>query len=271
MKLKELNSKKIKKNTPCKTLFKLERRLNYKSLIIFTAISVFFIALTLALYPIMKERLSEAPSGMLGLQSIGSFFVMQVGQNWIMLGLILGSFLGYQLLAGNFRTNSNTLLYSQNLSRKQILSVKLSRLVINILIFNVICAVAGFIGISIIEFGEVNILNYLLYTFLITLMCLQIGIFMFGLTAIFLKRIAPFFSFALPILLLIFSSLALITEEVEFIKYISPSSIIEFSGTTNILTAGLGSINILSLVIWTVIPVVILVYGVMNFNKKDLV
>lgn len=273
MKLNELKKQQTKNTTPFGALFKLERKLNLKSLLLFTAICAWLIVITFAIYPIMKEQFSQLPNipaELLGLQDVNSYFTMQIGQNWILLALIIGSYLGYQLVAGNFRNGSSVFLYTQNLSRNQILGAKFLRMLINIVIFNVICAIVGFIGVSILEFGAVDILNYLIYTLLMILMSLQMGILMFGLTTIYLKKIAPFFSFALPILLMVFSSLSYISESVEFLKYLSPSSVMT-SLSSNILITGFNSVDFISLGVWTLIPLIVLISGIINFNKKDLI
>lgn len=273
MKLNELKKQQVKNVTPFGTLFKLERKLNFKSLLLFTGICAWLIIITIAIYPIMKDQLSQltdVPAELLGVQDVRAYFTMQIGQNWIMLALILGSYLGYQLVASNFRNGSSVLLYSQNLSRNQILGVKLLRMFINLLIFNIICAIVGFIGVSILDFGAVNVGNYLIYTLLMTIMSFQMGLLMFGLTTIYLKKIAPFFSFALPILLLVFSSLSLISSSVEFLKYISPSSIMT-SISNSILVSGFSNVDFISLAVWTVAPILVLIAGFVNFNKKDLI
>jgi ABC-type transport system involved in multi-copper enzyme maturation permease subunit len=263
------------KKQPKFPLYNLERKLNLTMLLIFAVITGILIFITLILYPQIKEGYSEL-SGMfensgidfaaiIGVENISSYFTMQSAQNWGMLAAVYAAVLGNKLVASNFKEGSSTYLYSLNMSRTKILNNKLLRLVINIVIFNIICAIFAVIALYIV--GEsFNLVNMLIYTLFSILVTLQIGVLTFALTAI-TNKISTFIAVLLPIALGIISSLALMSENLKFLKYFGPFETL-FS---NVLIDGFGAINYVIFALWTAIPVLTLIYSYIRFNKKDLI
>ncbi len=271
MKLNELKNK-VNKTSNFKTIYKLERKLNLKSLFVFTLISVALLVLVVGLYPVFETMLQnlDNPQFLLNNDLI-SYYNAQVSQQWILLPLIYAAYVGYNLVVNNFRSGSSVILYTQNLSREKIIGAKLLRLILNILILNIVSAAAGFVTLSIINFNAVNIVNFLIFTLMLTVVSLVMAFLMFGLSLIYLKKISPFISIALPIILIFVSSIGLMVETVDFLKYASPTSIIRAEGAGNVLVNGFSSVNLIALAIWGVISLVSLLAGYISFKRKDLI
>ena len=104
MKLSELKKEKKFKVSP---LYALERKNNLKALIIFSAVSAILVFITVAMFNLMEDalkmmegmfenspELKEQIAELIGSQNIATYFVLQAGQMWGLLGIIYAAFLG---------------------------------------------------------------------------------------------------------------------------------------------------------------------------------
>ena len=113
MKLNELKKEKKFKVSP---LYALERKNNLKALIIFSIIAAILVFITVAMFNLMEDalkmlegmfenspELKEQIAELIGSQNIATYFVLQAGQVWGLLGIIYAAFLGCKLNATSGR------------------------------------------------------------------------------------------------------------------------------------------------------------------------
>lgn len=280
MKLNELKKSKIKitNNNP---LFGVERKNNFMPLLVFALITAGLAILVLAVYPLIDTMLEELASAfppemqasiieVVGGGSFEDYFAMQMGQNWGLVSVIYGAYLGFHLVSYNFKGSSSTMLYSLNLSRGQIVRSKLLRLVLNSIWFNVIVGVIAVAGAYIMG-QQVDLLNSAIFVGLMSLATMQIAIALFGITLIDPKKMNSVVSILVPVVLFFFSVVALMEESLKWLAYLSPiSSVLVTLDASSVLTTGLAQIDYLLVAVWTIVPLLLLGIGFAKFNKKDL-
>ncbi len=279
MKLNELKAtKRTRKPQP---LYAMERRQNLVPLLGFALVAAFLAVVTLAVYPQMETMLpgmiSSLPQEMqemflslMGGESFANFYVMQMGQTWGMVAIIYASYLGYSLVASNFKNNSSTMLYTLNLSRNKIIANKLVRLVINIVLFNVFVGLATLITTLVLGETGFNLWNIGVFTLFMTIASLQLAIILFGICLMNPKKSSQILSILIPVVLFFLSFIGLLDESLNFILYLSPISAL-FNTTNTILATGFANINYVLVSIWDAIALVLLVVGLVQFNKKDFI
>lgn len=262
-------------------LYRLERNTNFKSLLIFSLVTAAMIVLAIGMYGMMTDVMESVISAfgeetatyleeIMGSNDFNSYFIMHIGEWWGLFAVIYGSFLGYQLVAANFRNNSSTMLYSLNLTRNNILNTKFVRLTINSVLFNIFLGITSLAGVF--AFGySVNILNLCVYTLFMLIITLLSGLIMFAVTVLLPKKLSPVLSIVLPIILVFFSSLALMDKNLDFFAYFSPISLAFTTGPKNILTTGFADVNYYILALWTILPVVLTIIAYKKFGEKDLI
>lgn len=277
MKLSEVKNKTKIKMSP---LFTLERKQNLKTLIAFTVISALMLFLVVAMFPFLDDAMAQMQEMFkdnkeilniltvaMGTQNITTYFVAQVAQSWALVGAVYGAYLGYKLICGNFKDGSYEMLYSQNLSRIQILKQKFIRLIVNLLIFSLVNAVVGLVALLIWGYGQFSVLNYILYALIITLMTLQVGVFSFAIASICHKKYSAITSILLVVALYFVITFALSVESLEFLKCLTPFSV----AYVDVFNSTMQAFDVVSLVVWTIVPVALTFVGVKRFKNTDLV
>ena len=277
MKINELN--KEQKQTKLSPLYKLERKTNLKPLIIFSAISAIVLFIVVALFPMLddamlqlqemfegNEEMQKMLSVAIGTQNITTYFVAQAAQSWAFIGGIYGAYLGYKLICGNFKDGSYEVLYVQNLSRTQILKHKFLRLIINLLIFSLVNTVVGLVALLIWGFGEFNVFKYFLYALLVTLMTLQAGVLSFAFATFAHKKYSVMSAILFVVATYFIISFALSVESLEFLKCFSMFSI----AYVDVFNSTIKTFEIISLIVWTIVPAVLAFLGVKSYKNTDL-
>lgn len=276
MKLNEL--KKEQKQSKLSPLYKLERKANYKSLIVFSVIISFLLFLTMALFnfvePLMAElvKMFEGQPEMQELFAtqelkIGTYFVSEAGSFWALLAAIYGSFLGYKLINGNLKNGSSEVLYTQNASRTQIVKHKLIRLIINVAILNVVCGLVGLVAMLIWGYGQFSILNYLGYMLFVLILTMQVAVLSFSIALLVKQKYSSVLSVLVALGLFLIANLGLMGESFEVFNYLTPFAV----ALADLIESGFGVVNYISIAIWTVIPVVTLIFGIKSYKNTDLV
>lgn len=276
MKLNEL--KKEQKQSKLSPLYKLERKANYKSLIVFSVIISFLLFLTMALFnfvePLMAElvKMFEGQPEMQELFAtqelkIGTYFVSEAGSFWALLAAIYGSFLGYKLINGNLKNGSFEILYTQNASRTQIVKHKLIRLIINVAILNVVCGLVGLVAMLIWGYGQFSVLNYLGYMLFVLILTMQVAVLSFSIALLVKQKYSSVLSVLVALGLFLIANLGLMGESFEVFNYLTPFAV----ALADLIESGFGVVNYISIAIWTVIPVVTLIFGIKSYKNTDLV
>lgn len=276
MKLNEMKQEK-KKLSP---LYLLERKSNLKPLILFSVVSAILLFIVISLFPFLddamlqlqemfagNEEMQNMLSMAIGTQNITTYFVAQSAQSWAFLGVIYAMYLGYKLVCGNFKDGSYEIVYVQNLSRTEILKQKFIRLLINLLIFSLVNALVGLIALLIWGYGEFNVFKYFLYALLVTLVTLQAGVLSFAIATFAHKKYSVVTAILLSFALYFVVTFALSVESLSFLKCFTPFSI----AYVDVFSSTMKLVDVLSLIIWTVMPVVALILGIKSYKNTDLV
>lgn len=261
-------------------LYKLERKLNLKTLIIFTIIGAVLTFATTLMFLLVDDMINSMQSiigdneefknlidQLLQYNNFASYFITNVGSTWGLIGIIYAGFLGCKLINSNLKDNSYETLYTLEYSRTKILLTKLTRLVINVVIFNLLTAFVGFIGICIIGINQVNIGNFVLYILVSTLVCLMIGMLSFALSCLFKRKYGTILSIVFALAFYFISQFSVMGNNFKAFEYLSPA----YGTFAPILEFGLTNFNFVSLVMWLIISVGILAFGIFRFNKDDII
>ncbi len=276
MKINELKTETKSKLSP---LYKLERKTNLKPLIIFSLLSAVVLFIVIALFPFLddamlqlqeifegNEEMQNMLSVAIGTQNITTYFVAQAAQSWALVGAIYGAYLGYKLICGNFKDGSYEILYTQNLSRTQILKHKFLRLIINLLIFSLVNTIVGLVALLIWGYGEFNVFKYFLYALLVTLMTLQTGVLSFALATFAHKKYSVMTAMLIVVATYFIITFALSVESLEFLKCFTPFTI----AYLDVFNATIKTFEIVGLIAWTVVPTILAFLGVKSYKNTDL-
>ena len=276
MKLSDIRHEKTTKLSP---LFRLERKLNYKALIVFSLIASVLLFINIALFPYMDNILNgllkyfdgdqsiKEILEVLGNMSIGTYFSGQAAQVWAFIGGLYAAGLGCKLINNNFKDGSYELLYTQNASRTKIVLNKLLRLVINLVIFNTVCALFGLIALLIWGNGQFKFINFLGYYLFTIVATIQIGVFSFALALLGKRKFNIIYAMLIVLVFYTFASLTLSGTLLKLFQCLSPLSVT----FTDIVGSGYGVINYYSFAIWFVVPAVLLYLGIKNYKNSDLI
>lgn len=284
MKLTDLKKKDLKKlnNQHKNALLKLERKTNLMPLLVFSLIAIVLVGIILATYPLIKdvlpkmfdsypEEIKQLLLSLTGSGDYSNYFTMQMGQTWGLLTVIYGSYLGYYLISNNFKGKSSTLLYSLNLSRNKIVFAKIYRILINTIIFNGLIGICSGAITYFLDIPNFNYVNLLIYTLFMIIIGLQSALFIFGIALLNPKKVSAVLSFLVPVILYFFATISLADESLKIFSYLTPVSAVFIEGSKNIINSGFVGVNYLLVAVWTIIPLVLLLKGLIKFNKSDLI
>ena len=250
-----MKAEELKQEKKLSPLFKIERRLNLKLLIISAIVGALLTFLTTLMFLLVenmwdalqqsfgnneefKAMFEEALSG----NNFASYFVTNAGSTWGLVGIIYASYLGSKLIVSNFKDNSYETLYTLEYSRTKILLNKLIRLVINVVLFNLAVAILAFIAICIVGINQVNFGNYLLYTLINILVCLMVGVISFGLACLFKRKYGTILSIVLGVAFYMFAEFSAMGNNFKAFEYLSPA----YGTFAQIVNSGLTNFNFIT-------------------------
>lgn len=275
-----MKASELKQTKSLSPLYKLERKLNFKTLIIFIIVGAALTFLTTLMFLLVEnvleamqaaaganEELKAVLEEMLAGNNFANYFVNNAGSTWGFVGIIYASYLGCKLINSNLKDNSYETLYTLEFSRNRILLNKLIRLVINVLLFNLIVAVFGFIAVCIVGINQINVWNYLLYALVTLLVCLMAGLISFGIACLAKRKYGTILSIVLGIAFYLLAEFSSMGDKFKVFEYLSPA----YGSFAPILNSGLSNFNFISLVIWLVVTGVTLAFGFIQFNKRDII
>lgn len=221
-----------------KELIKTEFKRNFKSLILWTGIVGGLALLMLMLYPAFKdafaqleELLSVYPEafleafgmgeGGLDMSDIYGWFGVE---GYLFVNLIGGSYagiLGGSILSKEEDDKTIEFLLSKPISRDRILFGKFIVVGINLLILNTIVSIILLVTFSL--FGELHLVVWLLYSFAPFILQMIFASISF-LVSIFITKSRQVLSISLGVVIgmYVVDLISKLTEEAEFLKYITP-------------------------------------------------
>ena len=220
-------------------LFVREMRRNAISLFIWTGILTFLIAVTMSVYPVFLDNqskimgmLSIIPAEALEFKGISNFsdLLSVLGfyaVNNIIYMLVLGSIysivLSSNILLKEEYNKTAEYLLTRPVTRSEIFRTKLSVILINIIVLNLVASFAGFISIELVSKGSYNLNAFLilsLYTLMLNVLFAAAGLFL----STIVKRAKPITTFCIGLVIILYFvfTISKITESVAKIGYLTP-------------------------------------------------
>ena len=259
-------------------LFFHEMRRNRLSLIIWTAVISFMLALCVFIYPEMKDQMNEmtdmfadmgnltAAFGMdeLNFGEFMGYFGLECGELLGLGGVIFAALLGISALSKEEKDRTAEFLLTHPVSRVRITLYKLLSVLAQIFILNIAVACVTFISIAAV--GEDADTKTMLILFLAYfLLQIEIGCITFGLSA-FMRRGGVGIGLGLGIMTYFINIIANLTEELEPLKYLTPFSYAEGSYIVNNC-----ALEWKYMIAGAAVMAVCLVLGFIKYDRKDIV
>lgn len=259
------------------TLIKHELKSGKNSLIIWTAIIAFMLALCIFIYPQMGSQMSEI-SGMFanmgsfsaafGMDKINfgefsSFFAVECGNVLGLGGAFFAALLGISALSKEEKDHTAEFLLTHPISRTAVVLHKLCAAVLQLIILNL--AVAGVTALSVLIIGEKpDVYNLFLLSLAYFIMQLETFGICFGISA-FISSNSTGIGLGSAALFYFLNIVANLTEKAKFLKFLTPFG---YTDGADIISSGKIELKYLALgLIFTVIGIVAAFY---KYNNKDI-
>ena len=259
------------------TIFLHELRQNKIALIIWSAAISFMLGICVIIYPEMSSQMGEisdmfadmgAFTTAFGMDQLNfgefmGYFGVECGNALGLGGALFAAIVGASALAKEEKEHTAEFLLTHPLSRTRIISEKLVAAVTQIFILNAAVIATTFVCIAAV--GVDFETKPLLLTFLAYLILqLEIAAITFGLSA-FLRRGELGIGLGLAFAFYFMNILANLTEELKFIKYVTPFG---YADGAHIIPEG--AIEIKYLAVGMVISAVGIIAAYLKYNKKDI-
>ena len=259
------------------TLVQHELKQSRISLIVWTLSIASLLAVCVFLYPSMKNEMdavSEMFSSMgsftaaFGMDKVSfgtltGFYVVECGNIVGLGGAFLAALCGISVLAKEEKEHTAEFLMTHPVSRWRVVTDKLIAVIFQLVILNVAVYLTAVVSIALIgediPWKELNLLH-LAYFFL----QVETATVCFGISA-FLRRSGMGIGLGIAMLFYFLNLLANITEEADFLKYITPFGYAEGADIVNSL-----SVNGEMLAVGVAFTVAGIVISYVKYCKKDL-
>lgn len=263
-------------------LFIRELRSNSSALIIWTAVITILTALTMSFYGIFLENnqkilamISIFPEGTLqfkGVSDVNDLFSVLgfYSANNVIYMLVLGSIYSIVLSSGILLREeydkTAEFLLAWPLTRGEIFFSKAAVVFLNVLIINIVTAVAGYITLEIVKrepFSTHAFLVMSIYTLMLNLFFASLGLFMSTLV----KRARPITTLSIGLVLILYFifTISNITESLSGIGYISPYKFVNL----DVLDPNY-SIELLSIIYFTGLSIFLTIISFRLYGRKDI-
>ena len=259
------------------TIFLHELRQNRTALIIWSAAISFMLGICVIIYPEMSSQMGEisdmfadmgAFTTAFGMDQLNfgefmGYFGVECGNALGLGGALFAAIVGASALAKEEKDHTAEFLLTHPVSRTRIISEKLAAAAAQILILNAAVIATTFVCIAAV--GVDFEVKPLLLTFLAYLLLqLEIAAITFGLSA-FLRRGELGIGLGLAFAFYFMNILANLTEELKFIKYITPFG---YADGAHIIPES--AIEIKYLAVGIVISAAGIIAAYLKYNKKDI-
>lgn len=259
------------------TLFKHELKQGRNALIIWTAVIAFMLGICIIIYPEMKSQMGEVSemfsemggfSAAFGMDKINfgeflGYFSTECGNVLGLGGAFFAALLGITSLAKEEKEHTAEFLLAHPISRSKVVLQKLVSVFMQIAILNV--SVVGVTALSVLIVGEkpdVKLIALLFLAYFI--MQVEIASICFGISA-FIGSGGLGIGLGMAALFYFLNIIANLTEQAEFLKYITPFS---FAEGADIITNKSIDIKYLSVgLAFTVIGIIAAFY---RYGRKDI-
>lgn len=258
-------------------LLKHELKQGKISLIIWTAVIAFMLAVCILIYPEMAGQMNEISdmfsnmgsfSAAFGMDRINfgeftGFFGVECGNVLGMGGAFFASLLGISALAKEEKEHTAEFLLTHPVRRRKVVMEKLLSVFSQIIILNAV--VIGVTTLSILIIGETPEIKTMSLLFLAYfILQIEIAAICFGISA-FISRGSMGIGLGMAALFYFLNIVANLTEDAKFIKYITP-----FGYTESADIIADGSINMRYLSVGVVLALIGIAASFYQYNKKDI-
>ena len=259
------------------TIFKQELKNGRISLIIWSAIIAFLLAVCVFIYPELAEQMGELEemfnnmgsfSDAFGMEALTEggflgFFSLECAEMLGIGGALFAAILGIGMLSKEEQNGTAEFLLSHPIKRSRLISEKLLALVAQILIFN--AAQVAVTALSILAIGEevdVGKLALIFLSFLI--LHLEVAAISFGISSA-LRRGGIGIGLGIALLFYFVSLASGVSESLEFLKYLTP-----FSYTSGSYIIEHTSLEWKYIIIGAVLTAGSIIAAYAVYNKKDI-
>ncbi len=216
------------------TLIKHELRQGKLTLIVWTLVIAFMLAVCILIYPEMGTQMGDVSamfaemgsfSAAFGMDKLNfgefmGFFGVECGNILGLGGAFFAALLGISILAKEEKEQTAEFLLTHPISRRKLLLQKLASLMLQIVILNISVIAVTILSIYAIgEEPEARSLSLLFFAYFI--LQVEIAAVCFGISA-FLNRSGLGLGLGLAALLYFLNIIANLTEKAEFLKYLTP-------------------------------------------------
>ena len=259
------------------TLIKHELKQGWMTLIVWTMVISFMLALCVLVYPEMETQMGDVSSmfaemggfsaafGMdrLNFGEFMGFFGVECGNILGLGGAFFAALLGISVLAKEEKEQTAEFLLTHPVSRREIVGQKLAAVLILILLMNVI--VITVTSASIWGIGEAPDTRPLILLFLAYfILQVEVACVCFGMSA-FLSQSGVGIGLGMAALLYFLNIIANLTDGAKFLKYVTPFS---YTESADIIADGCLEVKYLAVgLVFTVIGVGL---GFWRYCKKDI-
>ena len=258
-------------------LLKHELKQGRIPLLIWTAVISFMLAVCILIYPEMKSQMNEISdmfadmgsfSAAFGMDKINfgeftGFFGVECGNVLGLGGAFFAALLGILALAGEEKEKTAEFLLTHPVSRRKVVWEKLLSVLIRIVILNLV--VIGVSALSILIIGESPEIKTMALLFLAYfILQIEIASICFGISA-FISRGGLGTGLGLAALFYFLNIISNLTEEVNFLKYITPFG---YTESANIIADG--SLEIKYMAVGLALTALGIAAAFYRYSRKDI-
>lgn len=222
-------------------IYRKEMRQSFKSLVIWTCSIAFMLLICIFMFPEMKGEMDSVSSVFSNMGEFSAAFGMDqlsfgelMGFYGVECGNILGigggffaALAGISVLAGEEKERTAEFLLTHPVSRTSVLTQKLAAVLTQVIVLNIFAAAVSLISAAVI--GEsFQMREFLLLHTAYMMMQIEIACICFGISA-FIRRGSIGIGLGLALVLYFMNIICNISEQAEFLKYITPYAYAEAS------------------------------------------
>lgn len=266
---------KVKVNKACKSLYKNELRLQKKSICWWLVVLAVLMLVNIVVYPLVDSILgsltAEEKQEMLNMglsldfSSVTAYFISECIQTHAVGGVLFACCFGCLALSRDFKHGTAELLYTNALSRKQIVTTKYCALLTTILILNAFLLIIELVAMCIVDFSGINIVPILAFLLFSVLVQIIVASIVFGITLCNPRKFGLGLAVGLPLVLYFVASIAVgLDDGANIAECFSPFSV--FYGVT---VETPFDVNYLALAVFAILAVVSMCLGLGKNKKLD--
>ena len=259
------------------TLIKHELKQGWKSLLIWTLSIGFFVAICVFMYPEMESEMEgvndmfssmgsfTAAFGMdrLNFGTLIGFYAVECGNILGLGGAFFAALLGISALAKEEKERTAEFLLTHPVSRIHIITGKLTSVVLQILIMNIAIFTLAITSITAIgediPWNEIGLLHLSYFLVQIELACICFGI------SAFMRHGSLGIGLGIATIMYFLNIVANITENAEFLKYITPFGYAEGADLIADMSLDIGKI-----ILGMAFAIIGIISAYIKYSRKDI-